>query len=186
MSAGAAHHAAIRMLQSRTSGELLNLFQTLAAPDFSAMKGEFRATLLDQGCPYFGAFNLTVLNNPANGFWLAKAFTPEGPENGHGYNVFFRKGKILRKFRMKTDLAPSRWDGKTSFRLTYRVYNSLCGWVCMEDEVRKLEDGIYLGIGVYGPFRKTPMPFILEGPVAGFKGADKDEKWPFGLFSGKP
>ena len=185
MSLATSHFATVRMLQSRTPDELRSFFGTLSAPDFSEMKGEYRATLLDQGCPFFGAFNLAVLNNPGNGFWMGKAFTPLGENSGHGYNMFFRKGKIVRKFCMKTDLAPSRWDGKKSFRLTYVVYNSLCGWVGMEDEVRKVDEGIYLGIGVYGPFRHTPLAFLLEGPTAGFARADKEEKWPFGLFADK-
>ncbi len=161
--------------------DLLARFGTLEPPPFSELSGEYRATLLDQGGPWFGAFNLSVLNNPLHGFWLGKAFLPAGEREGHGYNMFFRGGKIHRVYRMRTELRPSRYDGKEAVRLTYAVYNSLCGWVRMLDEVRKVDEGLYLGIGAYGLRRKAPLPFLLEGPVGPFVGPDRQERWPLGL-----
>lgn len=166
-------------LRRMTAQELLNFFTGLSAPDFAELDGEYEAILLNQGSDILGAAHLSFLNNPLHGFWLGKAFTPVTDNSGHGYNMFFRGGQVRRQYRMNTTITTSRFDAKPAFRLLYSDYNSACGWVRMIDEVRKVDDGLYLGIGAYGIIRKTPLPFILKGPVGPFLCSDKEENWPF-------
>ncbi|MEW5735584.1 MAG: hypothetical protein AB1921_12055 [Thermodesulfobacteriota bacterium] len=166
-------------LRCMTAVELLRFFGGLEPPDFSEMDGEYEATLLNQGSDWTGTAHLSFLNGPLHGFWLGKAFTPASRNDGHGYNMFFRSGQVRRHYRMSTTITASRFDGKPAFRLLYSDYNSLCGYVRMIDEVRRVDEGLYLGIGAYGIIRKTPLPFILRGPIGPFLGSDKEEKWPF-------
>ena len=157
----------------------LEFFSTLSAPAFLEMDGEYEATFLDQGGPFINACNIAVLNSPANGLWLGKAFTPSDKDASHGYNMFWRLGRVERKYRMHTRITASRFDSKPVFQLDYAAYNNPCGWIRMLDEVRKVLDGLYLGIGAWGLVRKTPLPFMLQGPIGPFMSADKQERWPF-------
>ena len=146
--------------------DALQLFGTLSAPSMREMRGEFRAELLDQGTRSWTLAALLVVHFP--GRWLAKAFTPTGDDEGHGYNVFVRGPRIVREVRMRTYLGPSKYDGRPSYHLDYRAHQG--GFVgTMRDEVRKLSDGLYLGIGEVGwrPLRRR-SPFVLQGPVAPF------------------
>jgi hypothetical protein len=74
---------------------------------------------------------------------------------------------------MKTLIAPSRFDGRPAYQLVYRHFHSVCGSVRMVDEVRRVEPGVYLGIGTYGftsAQRRISYPFLLQGPVAAYRG----------------
>lgn len=159
--------------------ELMALFRTLPSPAITEMDGEFAATLLDQGNPLLTAIGHFAIGNPwLNGRWLTKSFTPSNDEHGHGYNSFQRGEHVIRKFRMRTEIRPSIVDGKPSYTLIYPAYNNLCGRVGMIDEVRRIDDGVYLGFGTVGSKarRSYPMPFMLEGPTAPFVGADQSEE----------
>lgn len=62
-------------------------------------------------------------------------------------------------------MVSSVFDSRPSFQLSYREYNTFYTNT-MTDEVRKVNDKLYLGIGrltvVLGKF--NPMPFVLMGP----------------------
>lgn len=158
-----------------TANELLRLsyadacglFRSLPAPTVAEMRGEYRAELLDQGRPAYLWLALWVVH--LKGLWIAKAFTPESADGGHGYNVFVIGGRVVRGTRMRTHVGPSRYDGQPSYHLDYSAYKGgLLG--TMRDEIRKVADGLYLGMGAVGYTRwmRRPSPFILEGPVAPF------------------
>ena len=65
----------------------------------------------------------------------------------------------------KTLIVSSVFDNRPSFQLSYRDYNTFYTNT-MTDEVRKINDHLYLGIGrltiTLGKF--NPMPFVLIGP----------------------
>lgn len=146
----------------------MDLFGRLPAPSFEEMHGEYRAELLDQGRPVFLWSSLIVVH--LKGRWLAKAFAPEGPDTGRGYNVFVIGDRVVRGTRMRTDIGPSQHDGRPAFRLDYSVYmRGPLG--TMRDEIRKVNDGLYLGVGVagYTTWMRRPSPFLLQGPVAPFQ-----------------
>ena len=164
-----------RMEPART----LEVFSTLSAPEFSEMDGEYDATFLDQGGPFLNTFNIAVLNSPLNGMWLGKAFTPSDKDTGHGYNMFWRLGRMERKYRMRTRITASRFDSKPVFQVEYAGFNTLWGWIRMHDEIRKMQKGLYLGIGSWGPAGKILNPFMIQGPIGPFMNADKTELWPF-------
>lgn len=156
------------------TAEVLALFQTLPAPEFTEMHGEYAAALLRHPHPLLDLLSkYTLAKSPLDGRWLCKAFRPVNASEGRGYNTFERFGRVRQDYPMMTLMAPSRYDGKPAYQLVYRAYGSLFGYVNMVDEIRRLEDGLYLGIGTWGltyNMRQLAYPFLLSGPVHPYRG----------------
>jgi hypothetical protein len=159
-------------VEALTSKQLLELFRTLPCPEHDELDGEYTSRLLRQpNWLYAIGAAVTVQTRYVN--WQAKGFRRTGEGQGRGYNRFRVFGRRRQCWPMATSIAPSRYDGKPVFQLDYRKYRSMCGAINMVDEVRRLEDGRYLGIGTLGftkRMRMIPLPFLLEGPVAGYLG----------------
>ncbi len=167
----------IRLMKLRRK-ELLKLFRELPAPEVSEMRGEFRATILDQG-RWVHNF-ITIITFNMAGAWLSKSFSPDKDGNGIGYNSY-RVGSTVKKiYRMKTYVGPSRFDEAQSYHLDYGIVDGqslLPSWSKLRSELRKLDDSIYLGVGTadFGISRfRREQPFVLEGPVAEFD----ESVWP--------
>ncbi len=170
--------------------DLFDLFQTLEAPALAEMNGEYTATLLRQPSRVADVLGRLVLANPfAGGRWLTKSFRPVSGERGRGYNTFDYLGRTVQRYPMLTLVAASRYDRKPAFQLVYHAYRSLCGDIHMVDEVRRLTKDSYLGIGTWGfthAQRQIPLPFLLEGPVAAYRGDIGKERKAFDLASEVP
>jgi hypothetical protein len=182
-------------------GEIMELFSQLDAPDMSEMRGEYRAAMLETGY-VINRFLSWLYLYFTWGIWQHKAFEPLGERHGHGYNTFittqsrlfenyfaasfmmivsiiqsfFRLNSPRRMARVmlnKTSIVSSVFDGKPSFQLSYKDYNTFYTNT-MTDEVRKVNDRLYLGIGrltvTLGKF--NPMPFLLMGPPDPWVGPD--------------
>lgn len=154
--------------------QLMALFAELPAPTVAEMDGEFAAELLAQPslvAHYIG--QLTVNNPLMPGRWLCKAFQPTSADRGQGYNRFNQLGRSVRRYPMQTLLAPSRFDGRPAYTLVYAAFDSMCGTIHMVDEVRRVRQGLYLGLGTWGftdRQRRVPLPFVLSGPTAPYAG----------------
>jgi hypothetical protein len=112
--------------------------------------------------------------------WIGKAFKPASDSSGQGYNIFEEKTKsgtrILRLRKIDTNLAPSKIarDNKNSFQINYSRYNK--GTVhSMRDEIRKINDNLYIGMGYMGlgGGSANPAPFALVGKPSPWVGPDK-------------
>ena len=148
--------------------EVKALFDTLPSATMSEMDGEFLATGLDQGSWLSNFITLSAVNLP--GRWLGKAFTPGLDRCGVGYNWFQTRKGIRRTLAMKTYIKQSSISQGESFHLDYGAVHA---WLPRNggDEIRKLNDGIYLGFGwLKFPLIKRPLlfPFLLEGPASPF------------------
>jgi hypothetical protein len=169
-------------LKALKQNELMELYLTLPCPSMQEMEGEFRGHLLDTGKFWLIKKPLAyfALNSSLNkGKWLGKGFTMTTEGEGHGYNSYQRFGKISHVFPMKTKIGKSIFDGKDDFELDYTAYHSGAGFVNMIDEVRKVNDDLYLGIGTWGYFkrqRRIPFFFSLSGPRAPYAGIDRRHK----------
>ena len=155
-----------------STGELLRLFARLEAPALEEMCGEYRARLLAQPNWLATLGGRAVLGNPVRP-WLCKAFRPVDAGHGRGYNTFRQAGRVVQGEPMRTLLAPSRFDGRPAYTLVYRHFHSACASLHMVDEVRRVAPGLYLGMGTWGfteAQRRIPYPFLLEGPVAPYRG----------------
>lgn len=159
-------------LEQLSVEQLLALFRTLAPPTIDEMHGEYAAKLLRQPSLLATLAGQCSVSNPLMP-WLCKAFRPVGTENGRGYNTFRLLGRVVQRFPMQTLIAPSRYDGQPAYQLVYRAYHSFCGDIHMVDEIRCIAPNLYLGIGTWGftdKQRQVALPFLLEGPVAPYRG----------------
>ncbi len=181
--------------------QLMALFHELTAPSMSDMKGEYRAALLDSGY-ILNLFLARLYLHFTWGNWQHKAFEPLSENHGHGYNTFITTqkklyenfflqflmkivGLLLSLFRgnnpqrmarimlNRTSIVSSVFDGRPSFQLSYRDDNTFFTNT-MTDEVRRVNDNLFLGIGrltiTLGKF--NPMPFVLIGPPEPWVGPD--------------
>ncbi|HEX7479295.1 MAG TPA: hypothetical protein VF331_15925 [Polyangiales bacterium] len=162
--------------------ELMELFLRLDAPSMTNMNGEFRGHLLDQGAFRLIKVSLAyfALRAPfVNGRWQGKGFTTTSNDEGHGYNRYLQHGRDSYILPMKTKIAKSVLDGRACFELDYTAYGSQAGLVNMIDEVRKVNDELYLGIGFCGysrQQRRIPFFFALSGPRRPFASVSKPKR----------
>jgi hypothetical protein len=185
--------------------QIMELFFQLDAPAISEMRGEYCAALLDSGY-VINIFLAKLYLHFTWGDWQHKAFEPLGETHGYGYNTFvttqpklyenyfvavfmkiisivcslFRLSNPQRLARImlnKTSIVSSVFDGRPSFQLSYRDYNTFYTST-MTDEVRKVNGNLFLGIGrltvTFGKF--NPMPFMMIGPPDPWVGPDIEYK----------
>lgn len=188
-------------LLEMTRKQLMELFHRLDAPEMNEMRGEYRSDFLNCGNSIniiLAKFYLHFIW----GVWQHKAFEPLGEAHGHGYNTFittlpklyencfmaifakivylirsmFRLTYSMRMARImlnKTSMINSVFDNRPSFQLSYKEYNTFFTST-MTDEIRKVNDHLYLGIGrlsvIFGKY--NPMPFVLMGPPDPWVGPD--------------
>ena len=169
-------------LKAMKQEQLMELYRTLPCPTMREMEGEFKGDLLDTGKFWLIKKPLAyfALRSPLNkGRWLGKGFATDTENAGHGYNSYERFGRVIHVFPMKTRIAASVFDGKDCFELDYTAYHSGAGFINMIDEVRKVNDDLYLGIGTWGYFqrqRRIPFFFALSGPRGPYAGIDRQHR----------
>ena len=179
--------------------QLAGVFHQLVSPEAREMKGEYRAMLLDSGNA-FNRFLETFSLYHIWGTWTHKAFEPLGDRHGRGYNIFqtdlpcapenifhalaLRIAHVLklqkptqvqtvRIIRSAAHVGDSMFDNRTSFHIIYRDYNAF-PVSTMHDEVRKINDALYLGLGTLSVTggRRNIFPFVLMGPPKKWIGPD--------------
>jgi hypothetical protein len=162
-----------------SKSDIMQLFYAANAPQFNEMKGEYRAQLVPTGILFPVAdFYAHHLMGP--GHWEAKAFFPFESNKGWGYNLFTinEAGKpvIVRTMKMDTYVGESRFDNKDSFHLVYEAYNGGLNH-SMRDEIRKINDQLYIGMGCIAWNLDTlnPTSFLLYGQPNSWVGPDKND-----------
>jgi len=171
--------ATVSDIEKLDKAALFQLFYAAPAPQYEEVNGEYRGKTLPVGVLAASAdFFTHHFFGP--GRWIGKAFFPFEKDKGWGYNIFSNKnndGKeiISRVRKMNTYIGKSPIDGKDSFHLDYSPYNS--GTVhSMHDELRKINDNIFLGMGYMGLGGGSinPAPFLVIGPAVKWVGPDKE------------
>ncbi len=157
-------------LNSLSIPEIEKLYRTLEAPSIEEMRGEYRGGYIGAGHIITDLIWKSVAWNPLMGIWQGKAFEPVSRTEGRGFNVTRRSGRTVRKWPMRTTMSASFIDGGAVFLLDYPFYSSLAGLAKMTDEIRKINEKLYLGIGHWklGVFPLASVWFTLEGPVKKF------------------
>ena len=160
----------------------LQLFSSLAAPDFPELQGEYTghatrgrdaraeaiqsASLFDESSPF--------------GFWLGKGFVASSATTGEGYNHCRKTGRnVVRHLRFGTRMGNSLVDGKPAFLLTYASFANRSGAEDLTDEVRRLQSGLYLCTATTrrpDGTRSKPTVFLLSGPIGAYLGPDDPER----------
>ena len=107
------------------------------------------------------------------GEWFGKAFAPipHGRFPGQGYNLWFQPGGLVRTLRFAGEVAASLVDGKPAlmgYSSEFRSHNQDNG---MTNEVRKLKDGLFVGI------ISTAKDHAYWGPVDPKTGRGRPHAW---------
>jgi len=162
--------------------QVFDLWKKCPAVEMTELVGEFDGLIPNAGDPerQKGANALMYDENSRTGYWLGKAFWPISKTKGDGYNRYHRPGgKIENYMRFGTEMGKSLIDGKPSLIMHYGDYR--LRWIPMgeentlTDEIRKLADGIYLGMGTRrmpDGSRSAPGHFVLVGPIGEYRHAD--------------
>jgi hypothetical protein len=170
--------ATVKDIEKLNKAALFQLFYAAPAPKYEEVKGEYSGQTIPVGVLALSA-DFYTHNFFGPGRWLGKAFFPFEKDKGWGYNMFSKKTKdgqveVFRTRKMNTYIGKSPIDGKDSFHVDYSPYNS--GTVnSMHDELRKINDNIFLGMGYMGigGGKINPAPFLIIGPAAKWIGNDK-------------
>lgn len=163
--------------------EVFKLWSECPAVDMAELDGEYKGLVPNAGNEAVKKATDDVMFNVDGplGYWHGKAYKPLSKTTGDGYNRWGRPdGTIERYMRFATKMGTSLIDGKPALLMYYGTYrhrfipegteNTLT------DELRKLADGVYLGMGTTkmpGGKRSAPGHFVLMGPVAKWQGVDE-------------
>ena len=164
---GSSGQWSLEKLLALTPDEGLALWSKLAPPSLQEMNGHYMGLGPDATNPAHQKGYAAYMFNERSprGYWLGKAFHPVDATHGEGYNRWrFPHQKIVRNLRMATFIGPSLIDRKPSYILNYGAFNK----TTLTDELRKLDDDIYLGeatVDAGGGKRSKPDFFILIGPT---------------------
>lgn len=182
MSAPVGREWTLEALQGLSRDEALAVFGTLSPP--GQMSGEFSGHIPAYSEPEWRAF----LAEAKIGHWMGKGYIhePHGDWQGHGYNVYqLGERKMTRRLRFAWRFGPSSLDGQPALIMHYSAFDNWAGQQDLTDEVRRAGPGVLLGIYFTreavpgftpraGSGRTEPEVFILRGPVAPAKTADRD------------
>ena len=171
--------ATVKDIEKLDKAALFQLFYAAPAPQYQEVKGEYSAKTIPVGVLAASA-DIFTHHFFGPGRWVGKAFFPFEKDKGWGYNIFSGKDKdgkevLFRVRKMNTYIGKSPIDGKDSFHLDYSPHNS--GTVhSMHDELRKINDNIFLGMGYMGLGGGSinPAPFLVIGPAVKWVGPDKE------------
>ncbi|MEQ3722706.1 hypothetical protein [Alcanivorax sp.] len=161
----------IEELKTLSTTSIETLFETLPCPTIEEMSGDYSSAFIGAKGHFISNFiwHLSCNLNITTGKWLGKSFVPESGTAGYGYNTLEKYGMKRKKYPMKTFIGKSAYDGKDVFSLHYRYFYSLAGIVNMSDEVRRLDENRYLGVGHWKMPPGIPMAslwFVLTGPTS--------------------
>lgn len=148
--------------------EIKEVFSSLPAPSLRELHGEYEAEFLDQGDPVRNSMVKLFYHTALR--WRGKAFAPVNSYLGWGYNTFGEdRESPNQSLPMLTYRAPSACDANESLIVDYS--STVSGTMrVMRDEIRRVGENVFLGIGSFNPFRKPlgKMLFLLRGPVRAF------------------
>ncbi len=174
VTAGKATPEQIRKL---SKPQIMQLFYAASTPKIARIEGEYKAEQLEVG---IGATMAKIYTDHflGDGRWIGKAFSGR---RGYGYNLFAyhdKNGKenIHRSRKMDISITNSRIDGKPVMLIDYHKYNG--GIVrSLRDELRMVNDRIYIGMGYMGITGGSinPAPFLLYGNPEQWIGEDEDK-----------
>lgn len=169
---GASGKWTLEKLLSLTPAEQEALWRALPAPTLQEMNGHYMGIgpIADDPERQKAYAAYMYDEKSVRGAWQGKAFRPLDATKGEGYNRWrFPGGKIERNLRMATRVQNSIIDGKPCYVLDYSAFNKST----LYDELRKLDDGVYVGAATVaqaggpngnGTRSKIDM-FILIGPT---------------------
>lgn len=171
-------------IMALTRDEVIEMWKQAPAVEMAELCGEYKGLIPNAGNEEAQKATAKVMYNEdsVTGYWLGKAFSPLSHTKGDGYNRYrLPDGTIHRFMRFGTEMADSHIDGNPSLIMHYNAYQLQPPYLPegvenrLMDEIRKLADGFYLGVGTV-PLpdgkRSEPGHFVLMGPVGKWVGVD--------------
>jgi len=165
-------------VEKLSKSDVMQLFYAADTPEFTKIKGEYKAKLVSVGILSFvNDYYAHHLMGP--GHWEAKAFSPFEKDQGWGYNLFTVEEDgdtgIVRTMKMDTSVGRSRFDEKDSFHLVYKAHNKGRNH-SMRDEIRKINDRLFIGLGyvTWSLGKLNPSFFLLNGEPDQWVGPDEN------------
>jgi hypothetical protein len=158
----------IEQLLALTRDEVVEIWGKLPSATLEELQGHFMGVIPNAGDSERQAGTAEFMYNEYSerGYWLGKAYRKIGPNEGEGYNRWrFPGGKVVRNGRFATEVGKSLLDQGESLLMYYGAFNDKSTLV---DEIRKLDDYIYLGMGAVldeKGNRSEPGHFVLVGPT---------------------
>lgn len=158
----------LEQLLSMDKAEVIRRWRDLPAVSLEELQGHFEGILPNHDDPdaQAAAMNIMYNENSESGYWLGKAYRKTGPNQGEGYNRWrLPGGRVVRNMRFTTEIGPSLIDGKPALLMYYGAFNS--DYTTFVDEIRKLDNCIYLGVGSLPNEQghREPEHFVLVGPT---------------------
>lgn len=160
--------------------QIIELWKTLDPPEFAELDGHYMGLVPNGGDRQTQEATGKFMYNEKSriGYWLGKAYKPTSATKGEGYNRWrLPNDTVVINQRFGTEMGKSLIDGRPSFMMYYGHYrhelipkgteNTLT------DEIRKLDDNIYLGMGtteLADGSRSQPGHFVLVGPTDNWVG----------------
>jgi hypothetical protein len=160
----------------------IDVFLGLPAPAPAEFHGEFEghtpAYQLERASDHYLEEGL--------GRWSGKGCVSERYRDwsGHGYNIWDTGVGRTRRTRFGWKMGRSALDGRECLLMHYRAFANVYADIDLVDEIRRVDDGLYLGIVTTkepsslcphpgGPDgRAFPSTFVLRGPVGPWVGPD--------------
>ncbi len=165
-----------------TRAEVLELWGKCPAMEMAELNGEYKGLIPNAGNEEAQKATAKTMYNEDGpmGYWLGKAYMPLSHTKGDGYNCWRRPGGTVDRYmRFSTETGTSLVDGKPALMMYYGTYRHRFVPQGQEntlvDEIRKLADGVYLGVGtakMKDGKRSAPGHFALIGPTGKYFRAD--------------
>jgi hypothetical protein len=176
-------------LMRKTKEQLIAMWKTLPAVDIKELCGEYAGYAPwgggDQAAREKRVVERMYSEASEQGLWFGPAYLPSSSipgvsvTKGEGYNIWRKMpGKILRNLRFRTEMGTSLIDGKPASMMYYGAYNNSAGERDRTDQIRKVDEGLYIGVSSEknpDGSRTEPDAFIVVGPNCVWNGVD-DEK----------
>lgn len=160
-------------LGALSHAQLLDLFRTLSAPAPGEIRGEYA------GHDYYGQTDETFaaalgrVKAGAGSYWLGKGFPGEEGDGASGYNrILNPDGNVSRRDRFGIHRGTSPIDGRPTLMLKYSDFDNAAGGIGFLDEIRKVNDLLFLCTGTPAEGTGEVGFFFLSGPPAPFAGVD--------------
>ncbi|HVF76528.1 MAG TPA: hypothetical protein VM938_15940 [Acidimicrobiales bacterium] len=163
--------ARLARLVATPQPDLVELFRSLEPPSLSEADGEFAGYLPVRGLSddKLAVVDAMYSGELPAGLWLGKAFIGTTDARSEGYNMWRTpEGAVKRSLRFTTFVGESAIDGKPSLVMNYCDFANEAAAIGLVDEVRKVEDGVYIGAGLTAEEREAGVVsgcFLLAGPV---------------------
>lgn len=160
-------------LAAMTLEALTELFGELEPPAPGELVGEYA------GVDYLGrteetfAAALGRVQGGSGWYWLGKAFPGTEGAGSNGYNRVVNDNRdVARRDRYGIAYGTSPHDGKHTLLLKYSDYDNAAGSIGFLDEVRKVNDRLFLCTGRPDEGTGPIGFFFLVGPATPFVGVD--------------